>query len=170
MLAYKEGLLSAIAHDLLLRVGRFELDVEPDASAVRGRFQSGSLQVVDALVDEAPRAGVLSDADKRRIESNIANDVLETRQHQEIRFESTHVAPEGDGFHVRGELTLHGCTQGIAFMVNREKRRLVATVQLHQPDWSIRPFRAMLGTLRIKPEVTVRVSLPIAEGWLKEAR
>ena len=37
---------------------------------------------------------------------------------------------------------------------------LVAEVSLHQPDFGIKPYSAMLGTLRVKPDVTVVVSLP----------
>jgi hypothetical protein len=33
-------------------------------------------------------------------------------------------------------------------------------VVLNQPEFGITPYRAMMGTLRIKPEVRVRISVP----------
>jgi hypothetical protein len=36
-------------------------------------------------------------------------------------------------------------------------------VALHQPDFGIRPYRAMLGALKVKAGVVVRASIPAAE-------
>ncbi len=35
-----------------------------------------------------------------------------------------------------------------------------AEVRLQQPDFGIRPYRAMLGTLRVQPDVLIRMSVP----------
>ncbi|MFT3774150.1 MAG: YceI family protein [Minicystis sp.] len=162
VLTFKEGLLSAVAHDLQIRVARFEIDIDDASHAVRARFEAGSLEVVGAVHDGAVREGTLSDADRRKIEDNIANDVLHVRQHPEIRFSSNDVAPEGDGFRIRGELSLHGRTKEIAFSARREGDRLVAEVRIHQPDFGIKPYSAMLGTLKIKPDLVVRCAVPAA--------
>jgi len=42
--------------------------------------------------------------------------------------------------------------------------RHVARFRLHQPDYNISPFRAAMGLLRLKPEVDVRVAVPVARG------
>lgn len=159
---FKEGLLSAIAHDLEIRVTRFEIDVDDATRAITARFDAGSLEVVGAVEGGAVREGTLSDADKRKIEQNIREDVLDTRRYPEVRFTSNHVAPEADGFQIRGDLALHGQTRSIAFVAQRQGDRLVAEVRLHQPDHGIKPYSAMLGTLKIKPDLTVRCSLPAA--------
>ena len=62
-----------------------------------------------------------------------------------------------------GALTIAGTTRPIAFAVQREAGALTAEVEVQQPAFGIRPFRAMLGALRVKPEVRVRASIP-AEG------
>lgn len=162
VLTYKEGLLSAIAHDLQIRVTRFDLEVDAATHAVRASFDAGSLQVMGAMHDGVLREGALSEADKHKIEHSITDDVLHTRLHPEIRFTSSHVAPEGDGFHLRGELSLHGRSREIAFVAHREGDRLVAEVPIHQPDFGIKPYSAMLGALKIKPDLTVRCSVPAA--------
>ena len=42
--------------------------------------------------------------------------------------------------------------------------RYVAEITLKQPDFGIKPFRTALGTLKVKPEVIVRVEVPAAAG------
>jgi polyisoprenoid-binding protein YceI len=159
---YKEGLLSAVAHDLEIRVTRFELDVDEAAPSVTARFDAASLRVVTAMHDGAPKEGALSDGDKQKIEHNLAEDVLHTREHPEIRFASTSVKPDGEGYRIAGELTLHGKTRVIAFSAQPAGDRLVAEVRLHQPDFGVKPYSAMLGTLKVKPDVLVRCSVPKA--------
>jgi polyisoprenoid-binding protein YceI len=153
---YKEGLLSAVAHDLQIRVERFDLDIEQAPLAVRARFDAASLKVIRAEPD------TLGESDKHKIEQTIADDVLHVREHPTIVFASSTVTPEGDGFRIAGEITLHGRTRKLAFLAAPEGDRMVATVPIHQPDFGIKPYSAMLGTLKIKPDVTVRASVPRA--------
>ena len=76
VLTYKEGLLSAIAHDLELRVERFDLNIDDAPIAMRATLGATSLKVLTALRDGAPQPGALSEQDKQKIEHNIAEDVL----------------------------------------------------------------------------------------------
>lgn len=160
VLTYKEGLLSAVAHDLQIRVGRFDIEIDDARSSVSARFDAASLEVVGAVSGGVVREGALSEADKRKIEHTIADEVLHVRKHPEIRLSSNDVAPEGDGFRIRGDLALHGHTKAIAFVARREGDRFVAEVRLHQPDFGIKPYSALLGTLKIKPDILVRCAIP----------
>jgi len=36
----------------------------------------------------------------------------------------------------------------------------VAEVPIHQPDFGIKPYSAMLGALKVKPDLVVRCSVP----------
>lgn len=157
---FKEGLLSAVAHDLEIRVNRFSIWVDEETNAVRATFDAASLSVVTAMKDgaEAPRA--LSDSDRRKIEENIVDDVLHAKRFPEIRFASTSVEEEGTGYRVRGQLTLHGKSREVAFVTRSDGEGQVLEVTIHQPDFGIQPYSAMLGTLRIKPDVIVRAALP----------
>ncbi len=154
----KEGLLSKVAHDLKLRVTKFTLAW--DGVTLTARFDPRSLRVVDALVKGRESPGSLSDGDKKKIEKSIVQDVLHARKHRSIEFHSTEVATEGEGYRVKGELSLHGVTRPIRAKVKLASGRWSAQVSLNQPDYDITPFTAMLGALKVKPKVRVRLSVP----------
>jgi polyisoprenoid-binding protein YceI len=160
VLTYKEGLLSAVGHDLQIRVTRFDLDVESSPPSVRARLDAASLRVDGARRDGALDRGELSDADREKIEHNIVAEVLEAGREAAIVFTSTAVTPEGEGYRVSGDLTLHGHTRPVTFVARPEGDRLVAEVRIHQPDFGIKPYQAMLGALKVKPDVTVHASVP----------
>lgn len=159
---FKEGLLSAVAHDLKIRVTRFSIHIDEEAKAIDATFDPRSLRVVTAMKDGGEAHGALSESDKGKIEENIVDDVLQPKKSPEIRFTSTSVEEDegGTGYRVRGRLTLNGQTRDVAFTSRSDGEGQVAEVKIHQPDWGIRPFSALLGTLKIKPEVIVRVALP----------
>ncbi len=156
---FKEGLLSKVAHDLKIRVTSFQLSV--DESAVKGSFDPTSLQVVCARRDGQDDQNALSDGDKAKIEQNIRKDVLEAKRHGAITFASTEVSRNGDHATVRGDLTLHGVTRAISARVTREEDWWTTEVRLHQPDFGIKPFTAMLGTLKVQPDVRVQLRVPV---------
>lgn len=156
---FKEGLLSAVAHDLKIRVGRWELRRDGDG-AIEGSFDPSSLTVVCAMRDGKPSTGTINARDTAKIESNIKSDVLAASRHREIRFRSTRVAASGDGYEVDGELTVVGRTRPVSAKVTREGAQLVTEVRLNQPDFGIKPFSALFGTLKIQPHVVVRLTAP----------
>lgn len=157
---YKEGLLSAIAHDLKIKVTRFQIDVDERARTVEGRFDATSLRVVCALQKGKESKGTLSAEQKREIEGNIVRDVLAAAQYPEVRYVSTSVAGDDDELHVKGQLSLHGKRKTVRVLVRKERGHHVATAQIHQPDFGIRPYSALLGTLKVKADVEVRIVVP----------
>lgn len=161
---YKEGLLSPVAHDLLLRVTALEVTVDLAARTIRARFDPASVRAVCAVRHGREAPDVLSPKDLRDIDRNTDREVLESRRHPELRFESTEVVPEGSGWRVRGTLQLHGHRRPVDVPVRRVGDRLVARVRLHQPDFGIRPFSALMGTMKVKPDVEVEISAPVPEG------
>lgn len=155
VLTEKEGVLSAVAHDLELEVRRFT--VTADDQAITARLEPGSLQVLHAL--KGGRASdALSAKDRKDILTNLAKEVLDPRG--VITFASTSVVRRGADLEVKGTLTLNGKARPLAFTARRQGDRLTADVLLHQPDFGIRPFSAMLGALKVKAGVVVRLSLP----------
>jgi polyisoprenoid-binding protein YceI len=157
---FKEGILSAVAHDLKIRVQRFRIDVDEDAGTVDARFDAAALRVVCAMRDGAESPGTLSADQRREIEQNIVRHVLRPDAHPEIRFVSTSVDEAGDGFRVHGELALSGRRRPVDVALVREPGRYVATARVHQPDFGIRPYSALLGALKVKADVEVRVVVP----------
>jgi polyisoprenoid-binding protein YceI len=157
---FKEGLLSLVAHDLKLRFTRFHIDLDLPAGRLEGRFDAASLVTECAMRDGAPAHSVLSAKDRRDIEDNIRKDVLDHRRHPEIRFAATAIQEGPSGYQVSGRLSLQGRERPIAFAVTRRGGTLRAEVRLHQPDYGIKPFSAVFGTLKIKPEITIEVIVP----------
>src|SRR4051812_23286860 len=101
---FKEGLLSPVAHDLAIRVGRFEIDWDEAAPRIDARFDATSLRVIAAMRGGRPDPGALSDRDRAEIERNIARDVLASATFTEIRFTSTTVTGTDARHDLRGTL------------------------------------------------------------------
>ncbi len=158
---YKEGLLSPLAHDLKIRVTRFEIEVAEDLTRIEASFDPNSLRVVCAMRNDIEAPQVLRAKDIREIEANITRKVLETNRYREIRFTATVIEGLDDGaWRVQGDLCLHGRTRPISFEVVTAEGRYSCRVRLHQPDFGIRPFSAMFNTLKIRPDLFVAVSVP----------
>jgi polyisoprenoid-binding protein YceI len=107
---------------------------------------------------EAPSA--LSPKNRAEIESNIAEDVLDAASYPFITFESLSVTARTDGYEIVGMLKIRGRSKTVQTRANKRGATLVAELALSQPDFGIRPFSAMLGTLKIKPDVRVVLSVP----------
>jgi polyisoprenoid-binding protein YceI len=160
---FKDGLLSKVAHDLKLSVTRFSVDIDLAELAVQAELDARSLRVVHAVQGDEAAPAALSAADKEKIVSQIQKEVLHVDQYPRIAFTSRRVsARPGGGYSVNGDLTLHGTTRSISFETRVEGSQQVAEVELHQPDYGIVPFRAMLGTLKVKPHVRLRIAIPNA--------
>jgi hypothetical protein len=168
---YKEGWLSALAHDLKLTFSHFEIAMKDhhQGNALSGQdigieaaFDASSLRIVCALKDGLELHGVLKPSDCTDIEKNINEVVLRSKQFQHIRFSSAEVSGDFDRLQIKGPLTLGGVTRTIIFPALRYKAGYVAEVILNQPDFGIKPFSAMLGTMKVKPKIKVRMSIPFS--------
>ncbi|MFO0726534.1 MAG: YceI family protein [Myxococcota bacterium] len=159
----KEGLLSRVAHDLRIAVDRFTVELSDDRQSVTASFEPQSLRVVTAVVNGKDSPGALSSSDRAKIEETLQNDVLETRRFPEIRFRSSEIRPTDRGYHLQGELKLHGVSRRLSAEVLREttpegREKLSFEVSLHQPDFGIKPYTAAFGTLRVQADLRVSMS------------
>jgi polyisoprenoid-binding protein YceI len=148
---YKDGLLSPLGHDLELSVGRFTIDIQD--GKVDASFASDSLKVVSGSGGAMP----LTQKDKASIEETIAKEILQSRRYPDIRFHADNIEKE-----IRGTLTLVGKSREVACRHSIDGARHTAEARIHQPDFGIKPYRAMLGALRLKADVDVRVTLTAA--------
>ena len=156
---FKEGLLSRLAHDLRLRVERFEVRLE--GGRLTARFDTRSIRVDGVMRHGALDASAPGESDRREIERTIAGRVLDVARHPSVVLTATlHV--EGRGARVRGELELHGRREPIDALVRVDGDQLRAEVVLTPSRWGIAPYRAMGGTLRVQDRVRVEVALPVA--------
>jgi hypothetical protein len=157
---YKEGLLSRFAHDLRISVTSFVIVLGQDHGSIEASFDAESLLVDCAMVNGVARPDLLAAREKEEINLNIMRDVLDTRTFREIHLKSSSVAREDSAYVVTAALTLHGATREISFAVNRGGGQYIADVRLNLPDFGIKPFTALFGTLRIRPDILIRVMIP----------
>ncbi len=153
---FKHGLLSKVAHDLILKVTEFTIDVEEEpGGAIQATVDAASLQVVGAVVNGQLSPKTLSRRDKRKIESNIVKEVLHSKRHPDIVFSGR----RADESTVVGSLKLHGRSRATEWKLKAtdHPNQTQAEFEIHQPDYGIVPFTALLGTLRVKPTVRVVV-------------
>jgi polyisoprenoid-binding protein YceI len=160
VLTFKEGLLSAVAHDLELAVGRFFISWDEPASKVDGRFDAASLKVV--------LPGSLSEADRAQIEFTLKEAILQADRYPQIRFAGSQVRKDPGGYQVDGTLDLRGVRQPLTAFVRDRNDRLECEVEIDQRQFGITPYRAALGTLRVKPMVRVVLTVtPTAPAPLR---
>jgi hypothetical protein len=160
---FKDGLLSKVAHDLQLSVTRFSVEVALGGPVVKAELDARSLRVIQAMQNGLAAPTQLSDPDKDKIAAQIQKEVLQVERYPRITFMSRSVSRRLDGsYSIDGDLSLHGTARPISFETRVEGSKQVAEIELHQPDYGIVPFKAMLGTLKVKPNVRVRISVPNA--------
>ncbi len=155
---FKEGVLSALAHDLRLRLERF--DVVIDGAEVRAVFDLTSLRVEGPMKAGLLDAAAQTPAERQKIQEAIRRDVLRLDVNPEARFTGRAERPVASGsFEVRGELELAGRRHPLAFAVTAEGGRHRAAIDLRPSAWGIPPYRAALGAIRLKDHVRVVVEI-----------
>ncbi len=158
--SFREGLLSAMGHDLVLDAPPTAVTVDPEARVVEARFDPRAVTVRAAVVHGHEDPGALSANDRSKILGNLVDTVLTARAHPAVTFRGQWKdEPEGE-LSVAGDLTLRGVTRPVRGAVRRVGERLVAEFVLRPSQWGIVPFVALLGALRVRDEVRVEVSLP----------
>ena len=155
--SFREGLLSPIAHDLQLRLERFE--ITHDEQTVEARFWPDSLIVEGAIEHGRLNENVLSAAQREEILDNVRRKVLRTDIHPEARLRAR-VMPGVESRELSGVLDLAGSTQPLTLVVQAREGRLRGEVELRPSDWGIKPYRALLGAIRLADRVRVRFDLP----------
>ncbi|MGH3934343.1 MAG: YceI family protein [Pseudonocardiaceae bacterium] len=148
VMVFREGLLTSFGHDLTLRVTTLSLEVGDDT--VTGDFDAGSLRVTTEAV---------SASDRQDIERNTEK-TLEAKKYPKIEFRSVSVARDGDRARIEGDLTLHGVTSPISVEARDDGKNWNAKIVLDQRKFGIKPFSAMLGALKVKPDVEVHITVP----------
>jgi polyisoprenoid-binding protein YceI len=162
---YREGMAAKVGHDLIIEVQRWdavlEIAEDPSRSSLELNADAGSLHPRDGLRGIKP----LTDRDRGEIRKNIDDKVLGG---QPISFRST--AVEGAGGNgrltVRGDLTMAGTARPATFELELGPGgELTAGTELVQSDWGIKPYRGLMGALKVRDSLEVRFEgeLP-AEG------
>jgi len=157
---YREGVAQKIGHDLVIEVERWDaqLEVGPDdeLQSVRLSADSESLRVREGNRGLKP----LSDKDRRDIRDSIDGKVL---QRKPITFKSSSVSIASGVVTVEGELTLADATRNATFELERgDDGRIRGTLPVTQSEWGIKPYRGLMGALKVQDtvEIVVDARLP----------
>ena len=153
---FKEGLMSAVAHDLRVSLPGFEIGL--DGSSVKADFDLKSL-VVDGPMNNGVLQADQYDAGKKAdVAKAMHGEVLHTEKNPKSSFSGT-ATPAGDGFRVEGQLQLAGSTQPLAFDVKNDGGTYRAAFDLQPSRWGIAQYKAMLGAIKLKDLYKVEIAL-----------
>ena len=157
---YREGMAAKVGHDLVMDVTRWDATVDLTASSVELNADPRSLEVREGVRGLKP----LTDKDRGEIHRNIDDKVLHGLP---IAFRSTAVRlSEADGrIVVDGQLTMAGTTRPVALQLDvGADGRVGGTIPLTQSDWGIKPYRGLMGALKVRDalEIVLDARLPAA--------
>jgi polyisoprenoid-binding protein YceI len=155
--AFATGMFSAFGHSPTIAIRDFtgEIQISPDEvkdASLRLRIRANSLEVTDDV----------SDKDRREIERQMYQDVLQTDRYPEIVFESTNVSADKltEGHNrarITGDLTLRGITRSCVIdaqvIITGDSLRAHGEFPLRQTDYNIKPVSAAGGTIKLKDEL-----------------
>ena len=161
--AFASGMLSAFGHSPTFAIRQYSGEVQfnpetPEGANLRLAIKSASLQVVDNI----------SDKDRREIEGEMRDRVLEISKYPEIVYECSRVTVNkvgGDQYSVtlNGDLTLHGVTRGqpvtAKVVVTGDMLRAFGECSLRQSDYNVKLVSALGGGLKVKDEVKLSFDL-----------
>jgi polyisoprenoid-binding protein YceI len=158
---YREGLAQKVGHDLIIDVEQWdavaEVGEDGTLSTVQLNADPHSLTVRDGLRGVKP----LTDKDR----ASIGETIDEKIGGGPIAFRSTAIERDNGGLTVRGELELAGTRRPASFELSAAADgRLRGTLPVTQSDWAIKPYRGMMGALKVRDtvEVVLDVLLPSA--------
>lgn len=152
---YREGVAAKAGHDLIMVVRQWgatlEVGEDPSQWSLQLHADPRSLYPREGLRGLKP----LTDKDRDEIRKNIDEKVLGG---EPISFRSTAVEAADGGGHlsVRGELNLHGQSRPATFELGvGSDGHVTGTAPLVQSEWGIKPYRGLMGALRVRDSVEV---------------
>ncbi len=165
---YREGVAAKAGHDLVIAVTRWEATVEvadgPAGWTITLDADPRSLEVREGLRGVKP----LTDKDRAEIRKTIDAKVLGG---QPIRFRATDVRPVDDVgvLTVVGELSMAGSARPLTAQLTVEDGgAITGTIPLTQSTWGIKPYRGLMGALKVRDavEVVIEAKLGAATAGL----
>ena len=153
---YREGVAAKAGHDLVIEVERWHATVEPGGGALELSADSRSLAIREGVRGVKP----LTDKDRTEIRKNIDEKVLGG---QPIAFRSRAASLDAGRLAVDGELTMAGSTRPLSAALEAAAGRVTGTIPLRQTEWGIKPYRGLMGALKVRDEVEIVIDAPLPE-------
>jgi polyisoprenoid-binding protein YceI len=161
---YREGVAAKAGHDLIIDVTRWEATVEvadePAGWSIELNADPRSLEIREGLRGVKP----LTDKDRVEIRKNIDEKILGSHP---IEFRSSGVRPAEDGgrLTVEGALSMAGSTRPLtADLSVQDDRAISGTIPVTQSDWGIKPYRGLMGALKVRDEIEVVLAANLASS------
>jgi polyisoprenoid-binding protein YceI len=158
---YREGVAAKAGHDLVIEVTRWDATVQagddPSGWSIVLNADPGSLEVREGLRGVKP----LTDKDRVDIRRNIGEKVLGSRP---IEFRSSTVRQaDGGALVVEGSLAMAGRTAPVTGRLNAEDGgRISGTIPLTQSGWGIKPYRGLMGALRVRDDIEIVITADLS--------
>jgi polyisoprenoid-binding protein YceI len=156
---YREGMASKVGHDLIIEVREWEATLtvpeDPQQATVTLSADPRSLHVREGLRGLKP----LSDKDRAEIRKNIDEKALGG---DPITFRSRRLGLTDDGSRLtaEGDLSMAGNTRAITADLDVEAGgRVTGTIPLTQSEWGIKPYRGLMGALKVRDSLEVVVDV-----------
>ena len=150
--AFATGLLSALGHSPTIRIKDFQGEVRYVPDSLEGAGLSLSIDVRSLSVQDQ-----ISDNDRREMERQMNEEVLETTRFPEIVYECSRVSGTGGTVTLEGQLTMHGVTRNepveARFYTMGNLLKAAGEFTVRQTDYNIKLVSAVAGTLRLKDEL-----------------
>jgi polyisoprenoid-binding protein YceI len=159
---YREGVAAKAGHDLIIEVTRWDATIEvadePAGWTIELNADSRSLEVREGLRGVKP----LTDRDRLQIRRNIDEKILGSHP---IQFRSSGVrwADGGGRLTAEGELSMASSTRPLtAQLTVNDGGRVSGTIPLTQTAWGIKPYRGLMGALKVRDEIEVVITANLA--------
>ena len=150
--AFATGLLSALGHSPTIRIKDFQGEVRYVPDSLEGAGLSLRIDVRSLSVQDQ-----ISDNDRREMERQMNEEVLETTRFPEIVYECSRVSGTGGTVTLEGQLTMHGVTRNepveARFYTMGNLLKAAGEFTVRQTDYNIKLVSAVAGTLRLKDEL-----------------
>jgi hypothetical protein len=132
-------------------VGSFTVD--RDGDSVHVEVDTGSFSVAACIVDGREEKVRL--VDRKVIERNLTREVLKTKQHPKVIFDGSL-----DGATLSGTLEIMGRKSDVELTFEDAGGKKRASVTIDQTRWGMTPYTALMGTLKLKKEIRIEVTVP----------
>jgi polyisoprenoid-binding protein YceI len=161
--AFATGMLSTFGHNPTIGISDYEGQIQctPETweqAVVRVKVHTQRMEVLDEMKSE----------DRRKLEHEMYNSVLESARFPEAFFESESISVQklSDNLltaNVTGNLSFHGVKQQLAFSARITRfgsmLRISGEFPLRQSEYGIKPVSFAGGALRLKDEVKFKFEL-----------
>jgi polyisoprenoid-binding protein YceI len=160
---YREGVAAKAGHDLIIEVTRWDATVEvagePAGWTIALNADPQSLEIREGLRGVKP----LTDKDRVEIRKNIDEKILGSHP---IEFRSSGVrAADHERLTVDGELTMAGSTRPVTAELSMDAGGGVSgTIPVTQSAWGIKPYRGLMGALKVRDDVEVVIAAKLPLG------